>query len=56
MFEVYRDTRGQYRWRLMDGNHRIVADSSEGYVTRDNAKRAVANVKSLAPSAPVIDK
>jgi uncharacterized protein YegP (UPF0339 family) len=56
VFEVYRDVSGHFRWRLRDGNYRIVADSSEGYVTRDNAKRAVQNVKYLAPTAQVIDK
>jgi uncharacterized protein YegP (UPF0339 family) len=55
MYVVYRDAAGGYRWRLIDGNRRIVADSAEAYVSRDGAKRAIANVKTLAPYAPVQD-
>lgn len=29
--EVYRDSSGQWRWRLRAGNGRIVADSGESY-------------------------
>jgi hypothetical protein len=50
------DARGHYRWRLIDGNRKIVADSSEGYVSRDGAKRAAMNVKGLTPIAPIVDK
>jgi uncharacterized protein YegP (UPF0339 family) len=56
MYVVYRDVAGGYRWRLIDGNRRIVADSGESYVTRDGAHRAIANVKGLAPNAPVTDQ
>lgn len=38
--EVYLDTAGEWRWRRRAGNGRIVADSGEGYVDRDNATRA----------------
>jgi len=30
-FEVYRDRRNEYRWRLRAGNNRNIADSGEGY-------------------------
>jgi uncharacterized protein YegP (UPF0339 family) len=56
MFEVYRDARGEFRWRLKDGNHRIIAASAEGYVSRDGATRAVQNGKYLAPAAQVVDR
>lgn len=29
--EIYRDARGEYRWRVRASNGRIVADSGEGY-------------------------
>lgn len=35
----YVDTAGQWRWRWTS-NGRIMADSSEGYSTKANAKRA----------------
>lgn len=40
MFEVelYEDLRGEWRWRLLAENGRIVADSSEGYTRKDAAR------------------
>ena len=42
--ELYQDLALQWRWRGVDGNHRIICDGSEGYVSRDSALRAVDNV------------
>jgi len=39
--QVYRDRAGTWRWRLLARNHRIVADSGEGYSRRRDAHRAV---------------
>ena len=44
-FLVYRDTRGQYRWRLVASNGRIVADSAEGYVRRVDCLAGIALVR-----------
>ena len=33
-FYVYRDTRHEWRWRLVAGNYKTLADSGEGYVNR----------------------
>lgn len=40
-FEVFRDSRGDWRWRLVAGNGRVIADSGEGYASKFNAKRAI---------------
>lgn len=40
-FEVYRDKKGEYRWRLLTSNGRIAADSGEGYTRREDAHRAI---------------
>jgi len=53
-FDMYRSY-GQYRWRLRDGNHKIIADSAEAYVSRSNCKHAIENVKSEVPGARVVD-
>jgi uncharacterized protein YegP (UPF0339 family) len=50
-FRVYEDKGGQWRWRLLAANGRVVADSSEGYGTRYGASRAVEMVRSLAVTA-----
>jgi len=38
--ELYRDRRGEWRWRLRRDGKRIVAVSSEGYVNRGDCERA----------------
>ena len=50
-FEVYADVGGKYRWRLKDGNGEKIASSGESFATKENAKRAVRNVKATAPVA-----
>lgn len=42
--QIYRDRAGEYRWRMVDGNHRIVADGAEGYISPQGVERAVMNV------------
>ena len=56
VFVVYRDASGQYRWRLLATNSKIIADSGESYVARAGAHEGVALVKRLAPSAKVEDE
>lgn len=41
---VYRDLKGEWRWRLVATNGRIVADSAEGYVDRHNVSEAIGSV------------
>lgn len=35
-WEIYKDTRGEWRWRRTASNGRIVGSSSEGYSSRAN--------------------
>ncbi len=42
-FEIYKDAAGEWRWRLLSGRL-VIADSSEGYKTRWNVKRAIRNL------------
>jgi uncharacterized protein YegP (UPF0339 family) len=44
-FEVYQDTAGEWRWRLVHRNGNILADSGEGYTRRNDANRAVERVQ-----------
>jgi uncharacterized protein YegP (UPF0339 family) len=52
-FFIYKDSRGEYRWRLRDNNNEIIAVAGEGYTTRYGAEQAVRNVKGEAPRASV---
>jgi len=52
-FEVFEDAAGEYRWRLVHRNGRILADSGEGYASRSNARRAVETVERTVGEAEV---
>src|SRR6056297_1320193 len=53
VFEVYQDRGGEWRWRLVASNGNIVADSAEGYASKQGAKRGIRCVKRIAPDAEV---
>jgi uncharacterized protein YegP (UPF0339 family) len=44
-FDVYRDAKREWRWRLVAGNGEQVAASGEGYLRRSDAIAAVHLVK-----------
>jgi uncharacterized protein YegP (UPF0339 family) len=52
-FELYEDSAGQYRWRLVHSNGNIIADSGEGYATRQKARQGIESVKDNAPGAGI---
>lgn len=54
-FELYKDSRGAFRWRLKSGNGRVVATSSEGYATRANCRSSIDLVKRGAAGAEVVE-
>lgn len=51
MFEVYRDAKREWRWRLRAPNGRIVADCAEGYGRESAARFAVWKMKKFVPGA-----
>lgn len=52
-FELYQDSAGDYRWRLRHANGNIVADSGEGYASKQKAKQGIESVKDNAPEADI---
>lgn len=54
-FEVYRDSRDAFRWRLKAANGRIMATSSEGYTAKANCRSAIETIQRGAASAAVDD-
>ena len=52
-FEVYRDSAGEWRWRLVASNGNIIADSGEGYSSKQGAERGIESVKRTAADAEV---
>lgn len=50
-FELYEDTVGEIRWRLVHDNGNILTDSGEGYVTRQGAQDSIETLKTTVPLA-----
>ena len=38
--EFYKDSAGEYRWRIRARNNRIICASSEGFTTKSDCKRS----------------
>jgi uncharacterized protein YegP (UPF0339 family) len=54
-FEVYKDKSGQYRWRLVASNGRTIAESGEGYSSKEACLDGIESVKKNAPEAQVVE-
>ena len=54
-FELFTDSADQWRWRLVHENGNIIADSGEGYASRQKCKQGLESVKQNAPDANVVD-
>jgi uncharacterized protein YegP (UPF0339 family) len=55
-FELYKDAKGEFRWRLVASNGQMIANSGEGYKSKDGAKSGIESVKKNAASAAIEDK
>jgi len=53
-FEIFRDSSGQYRWRLKASNGETVAQS-EAYTQKHNAKSGAEAVQEAADGAAIED-
>ncbi len=54
-FEVYEDNAEAWRWRLVHDNGNIIADSGQGYASKQKAKQGLESVKQNVPGAPIED-
>ena len=55
-FILYKDKRGEFRWRFRANNNKIVADSGEGYINKSDCLRGIEIVKTESPQAPIEDE
>lgn len=53
--KVFVDAADKYHWRLIHDNGNILADSGEGYASKQKAKQSVGNVKRDASDADVVE-
>ena len=54
-FELYKDKKGEFRFRLVAPNGQTIA-VSEGYKLKDSAMNGIESVKKNAPAAAIDDK
>ena len=53
--ELYKDAKGEFRWRLADSNGQTIATGGEGYKAKESAKAGIESVKRDMPTAPVVE-
>jgi len=53
-FQIYPDKKGEYRWRLLAHNGKIIADSGEGYKRKAACVKGVKLIQLLGPSAALV--
>ena len=56
MFEVYKDKKGHFRWKLLSRNGDPVAEGAEGYAEKRSAMNAVKKLKDWASTTDLLDK
>ena len=52
-FELFEDSGGKWRWRLVHDNSNIISDGSQGYASKQKAKQGLNSVKHNVRGAPV---
>ena len=55
-FQLYKDRKGEYCWRLRARNGEIIADSNEGYSSKASCKHGIDLIKQQAANAEVEDQ
>jgi len=55
-FGLYKDAKGEYRWRLIASNGQTIATGGEGYKAKESAKAGIESVKKNAPAAEIVEK
>jgi len=52
-FDRYEDNAEQWRWRLVHDNGNVIADSSQGYASKQTAKQGLRRVKTNVRGAEI---
>jgi uncharacterized protein YegP (UPF0339 family) len=54
-FEIYKDSQGEFRWRLRATNGEVIANG-EGYTSKAGCLNGIESVRKNAPVAEVEDQ
>jgi uncharacterized protein YegP (UPF0339 family) len=52
---VYKDGKGEFRWRLKAANGQVIATSGEGYANKSGCENGIESVKENAPGASTVE-
>lgn len=55
-FEVYKDAKGEFRWRLLASNGQSIASGGEGFKSKTSVMDSIESVKKNAPVATIEEK
>jgi uncharacterized protein YegP (UPF0339 family) len=55
-FEIHRDARGRFHWRLKAANNQTIATGGQGYATKAACRGGIEAVQRVAASAPIEDR
>jgi len=55
-FQLYEDNADEWRWRLRHDNGNIIADSGQGYASKQKARQGLDSVKENAAGGHVVDQ
>ncbi len=55
-FEIYKGKIGDFYWKLIHTNGRVIAKSDEGYTSKVNAIHSLDSVRVNAPGATIADR
>ncbi|MBN1272513.1 MAG: YegP family protein [Candidatus Aminicenantes bacterium] len=53
-FEIYKDKKGEFRFRLIAANGQVIANS-EGYKTKAACLKGIESVKQNAPKTDIVE-
>ncbi|EXI61915.1 hypothetical protein MHD_00505 [Mannheimia granulomatis] len=53
-FEIYKDAKEEFRWRLKAGNHEVIA-TSQAYTTKQGCQKGIEAVKKVTSETEVKD-
>jgi hypothetical protein len=56
VFELYKDEKGETRWRLLANNNKILCASGEGFTRPSKAIANIEKVRALAPHAGIVER
>lgn len=56
VFDMYKDNRGEWRWRLKASNGQVIATSGEGYKEKKSCEDGIASVKKNAAVAKIVEE